>query len=587
MKFRWVVYLVIALATLSVWGHTVRFEFTWDDRQFIEENTSIRSWAQLPAMLTRREGQSSLPEHFCLYRPVRTVAYALLNTAGGGPLPKPWFYHAANIAGHALAAMLLCGASTQLLTKIGGNPPNTARIAGMLLGLAYAVHPAVSEVVCWAKSFDDILAVVFCLAALVQLLAWQEGNERRLWFAVAFFVLAEYSKESAITFPLVALAYFWFLLKLPLVRSVKLSSGFFLAAAVFVVHRHVVLGQTSQTAPISGTYWQSLVDTIPCVFAYVRLALGIPPFTIVYAHLEHGRALTSAPVLLGGLALAGGILGAIVALKSERWRLLGFGLWWALAFFIPVSNVVPMMQFMAERFMYLPLVGVLLTAGVMLLQIQRGRLVVIGACTTLVMWAAVAWDRSWVWSDDLTLFVDTAMNNPRNHVIENNAADAILELPAVTNVIRAKTTPSPKEVQAAISSLAKAHSAFPANGPIANALGVAWVSAGDCDEAIKCFRIAVSALPANAMYARNLGQAMIDGGRLADAERVLRQLRQFHENDVGFLRMFCAVLLTQKGFEEAQPLIFRLKGLDPGNAEYDQWLAEAQSSKKNEAGGRP
>jgi protein O-mannosyl-transferase len=575
---RWLDCLLIAFATLAVWGHTIQFQFAWDDRQFIVENESIRSWEQLPAMLSRRGGQSSLPEHFCLYRPVRTVAYAVLNQIGGGPLPNPKVFHIANVLGHAIAAMLLCGVSGALLMRFGGVSSNSARIAGLLLGLAFAVHPVTSEVVCWAKSFDDILAAIFCLGALAQLLAWKDEHNGRLWVALGLFVLALYSKESAISFALIALAYFWILLRLPFVRSVKLSSGFFVAAAVFVIHRHIVLGQTSQTAPLSGSYWQSLIDTIPCALAYVRLGLGIPPFTIVYnAHLERGRAIFSVEVIAGALVLLAVAAITVLALRSARWRLFGFGLLWALAFFIPVSNIIPMMQFMAERFLYLPLLGLLLAAGILVLQLRQARLAAIGACTAIGLWAAVAWDRSWIWADDLTLFVQTAMNNPRNHVIEDNAAEAILNLESVKRVTQGANAapPSATEVQNALRVLGKARMAFPLNAPLANSMGVSWISAGELGKAIDCFRDAASASPRKVIYCRNLGMALIRGGRLSEAERVLEKLLPLHENDVPLNRMLCSVLLTQKQVKDAIPLVNRLKELDPNSPEYDQWLAKA------------
>jgi hypothetical protein len=373
---RWLDYLILALATLAVWGHSYQFQFAWDDRPFIFDNESIRSWQQLPAMLFRSRcsvittGQVPSISSRCVQSPMHSF-----NQIGGGLTPKPAVYHIANLIGHAIAAMLVCGVSSSLLRRFGETPAHKARIAGLLLGLAFTVHPIASEVVCWAKSFDDILAAIFCLGAVSQLLAWREGRHARLWAALGFFVLAVYSKESAVSFPLVALAYFWVLLRLPLARSVKLSGGFFVAAAAFVVHRHLVLGQTSQTVPISGSYWQSLIDTIPCALTYVRLGFGIPPFTIIYIDIELGASLLSPKVAGGALVLLTVAAATIMTLRSERWKLLGFGLLWAVAFFLPVSNIIPMMQFMAERFLYLPLVGLLLAAGFLLLQLRRDAIV--------------------------------------------------------------------------------------------------------------------------------------------------------------------------------------------------------------------
>jgi hypothetical protein len=584
-KRPWLEYAVIALATLALWGHTAQFQFAWDDRPCIIENQSIRSWKNFPEMLLSRKGQTSLPKSFPLYRPVRTIAYAFLNQVGGGPPPSPGIYHIANIVGHIVAAVLLCGVSIALLQRFGGAPTRTARIAGMLIGVGFAVHPVNSEVVCWAKSLDDILATVFCLGALTQLLAWKEGSHARLWTALGLFVLAVYSKESAISFAVVALAYFWILLRQPFTRSLRLSGGFFVVAIVFVIHRHIVLGQTSQIAPLSGSYWQTLVDTVPCALAYVRLGFGVPPFTIVYTHLERGRALLSTEVIAGGITLFVGATIIILASRSERWRLLGFGLLWAAAFFVPVSNVVPMMQLMAERFMYLPLVGLLLATGLLLVQLPWARLAVVGACAGITLWSVAAWDRSWDWSNDLTLFVQTAMSSPGGRAMENNAVHAILHLDYVKRAAESTDTrpASASDVQRAIQALRKARTAFPQNASLANTMGVLSIAAGDLGKGIECFREAVSAAPADAAFCRNLGITLIQAGRLPEAEHVLRKLLQLHENDVPLLRMLCGTLLSQKRIDEAIPLIDRLKKLDPESPEYDQWVAKAVTKSAEES----
>lgn len=574
--FPWLDRALIVLAALAVWAHTISFEFVWDDLQFIVENQSIRSMENLPAMLSRRDAQSSLPDHFILYRPVRTVAYAVFHLIGGGPEPRAAIYHAANIVGHAFTAMLLGSVAFGLLRRFGGPSAEFARLGALFIGLAFAVHPIVSEVVGWAKSFDDILATVFCLGALAQLIAWRDGERLRLGVAIGLFALAVYSKESAVPFALVPFAYFWLLLREPFGRSVKLGSGFALVAAIFVFHRHLVLGQSSQTAPISGTYAQTLIDTIPSAATYVRLGFGIPPFNIDYAFLERGRSLLSGPVLLGAFVILAFVAVTVLALRSERWRVLGFGLLWAALFFIPVSNVIPTMQFMAERFLYLPLVGLLIAGGFLLIQIRSKKVMVAISCAAIAIWSVVAWDRSWIWHDDLTLFVQTAIEGPRNPVMEGNAAASILSLPTVKKVTQPTQSapPSPAEIESAIRTLTTARKAMPTQPALANALGTCWASVRNLKKAIPCFRDAVGAAPKKVTFCRNLGNALIHAGKLADAKQVLQKLLTVHPNDVPLLRMLCGVVMSQKQYDEAIPLIARLKQVDPTSPDYDLWLKQ-------------
>src|SRR5688500_7274190 len=67
---------------LLFWLRTLSFEFVWDDYYFIEHLESIRSLKNAPAMFTSLEAESSYPQGFALYRPLRTLHYAALYALG-------------------------------------------------------------------------------------------------------------------------------------------------------------------------------------------------------------------------------------------------------------------------------------------------------------------------------------------------------------------------------------------------------------------------------------------------------------------------------------------------------------------------
>src|SRR6185436_5946586 len=96
------------------------------------------------------------PEGFVLFRPLRTLHYAVLFALGGGDAPKPWLFHLANILWHAAASMLLYRVLLLAFEKAQENsaaPDEKARKwIPLVLALAFALHPVTSEVVCWAKS---------------------------------------------------------------------------------------------------------------------------------------------------------------------------------------------------------------------------------------------------------------------------------------------------------------------------------------------------------------------------------------------------------------------------------------------------
>src|ERR1051325_855819 len=84
----WLYRLLICIVTFSLWGHSIGFEFVWDDEPFIRDLQSIRSLKNIPAIFTALEAQSNFPQGFVLFRPLRTLHYALLYAVGQGDLPQ-------------------------------------------------------------------------------------------------------------------------------------------------------------------------------------------------------------------------------------------------------------------------------------------------------------------------------------------------------------------------------------------------------------------------------------------------------------------------------------------------------------------
>src|SRR5512132_1538001 len=110
--------LLIVCAVLFVWGSTVTYDFVWDDQSFITELRSIRSVGNVGQMFYRLDAQSAVPEEFVLFRPLRTLQYALLFQLGGGEPPKAWLFHLNNVVWHTIAALLLFAVARRLLTRL-------------------------------------------------------------------------------------------------------------------------------------------------------------------------------------------------------------------------------------------------------------------------------------------------------------------------------------------------------------------------------------------------------------------------------------------------------------------------------------
>jgi tetratricopeptide (TPR) repeat protein len=518
---------VIALLAALVWGGTVKNDFVWDDHYFIVDNLAIRSLKNIPAMFYSRIAEASHPNDFPNFRPIRNVAYALLFQLGGKATPQPWIFHLANVLGHAVAALLLFATASLLFLPAGQAP---SRWAALLTGAAFAVHPAVSEVVCWAKSLDDILAAIFVLAAARQLLLWH-GEKRRLAAALAFFAVAVYAKESAV--PLAGLVFFLWRAchNLPWKRCALLTAPFLLVAGMYVAHRDLVLGQAAQCAPISGTYAQTLLDTIPALTIYFRLLWGVPPFSIDYTDMHGHLRFFSLSVMTGLLLLLLWAAATWAAWRREEFRPAAVGLLWLAFFLLPVSNLVPMMQYLAERFLYLPLIGWLLALGAVWARAPR-RLASLGLAAALfALWIPLALARQAVWRDEVTLFVRSSLDNPAHKRLRENAVTAIFALPQMhsafglddtTRRLQAAASIPRSQAEAMLPTLRQAHQLLPDEHRITAALGISYGKAGQISNAVPWLELA-------ARQGSNDAQCWIDLGSAYALEHKAAQARQAWE----------------------------------------------------------
>jgi len=537
----WLCCGVIGLFALLVWAQTVSYGFVWDDEILVLRNQSIRSFRNLPAIFSRLDAQSQ--EAAPSFRPVRTAFYALLYALDGKETPQPWIYHLSSVAWHGAAAMLLFLVALLLWERLTGGITTAARTAALLIALGFAANPANSEAVCWIKCLDDLMAGVFVLAAARAVLKWN-GGQRGLWAALGWFLLAAFSKESAAPFAVVVFLLFYGFHKLPWRRSLHLTVPFLLVALFYAGWRQAVIGRASQCPPLSGTYGQTLIDMCPVVTEYARLLWGIPPFCVDYNYMvaEPPYAFLSGRVL-GGLALALLACGLAVWLwRRPRWRLTAFGLAWLGLFLLPVSNLIPMMQYMAERFLYLPMMGFLLALGGAFLNFSRPRLVAFVAAGVVCAWIMGGVHRMGIWQDGLMLFVQTEYEHPGIKRVEQNAVAAIFGLPQMealypdyrkTGSVRMADSVTPEQGEAILRTLEEARRLYPENALLTTDLGFVEAKMGRWPEAVGLLELAVRQKPDSAQYRLNLASIYLTTGQTAKAKEAcaeaLRLKQEFED----------------------------------------------------------
>ena len=105
-------------------------------------------------------------------------------------------------------------------------------------------------------------------------------------------------------------------------------------------------------------------------------------------------------VALAAAALAGITAAAVALRRSHPWIAMGWG--WYVVTLLPVIGIVQVgMQAMADRYMYIPLIGLTIALAWTVPETAATRA---GAVALVAVWAVLTWRQCLVWRDGLTLF---------------------------------------------------------------------------------------------------------------------------------------------------------------------------------------
>ncbi|HWR97283.1 MAG TPA: tetratricopeptide repeat protein [Candidatus Methanoperedens sp.] len=498
--------LLVLAATAATFLPVLDNGFTsGDDEVYLTGNPLVRdlSWQGARKIFTSYVSGNYHPLVFLLH----AVEFKLF-----GLQPRP--YHALSLALHLAAAALVF----ELLLLLGGGLP--AATAGALL---FALHPTRVETVAWVADRKDLLAAVFCLAALVAYLRGVRGDGRRLpWLVFPLFVFALLSKGTAVTLPL-ALLLCDFLFgrldrravreKLPLLA---LSLVFGAVALLARGSYQGILAEGSYRAPeILYLGVHRLAWHYPA-----RFLLPVTGVVPLYPPLGPGMGFDDLRLLawVGLIAVACGA--ALLSLR--RTRKVAFGAGFFLLNLLP-SLPVTVLGFSADRFAYLPAFGLAYLAGEAFQRLWDGRaaprgsaapaarrfaagLALLGLSAAL---ALLSWRQCAVWRDSVTLWTEAVASYPE---APGHAANR-----AWAHYYRGLAHRRHGDTTAALADFTRALELDPGKVEAYNERGIIRTEAGDTALAIADFQRGLEIDAGNPLLNLNLGILHLNAGEPARA----------------------------------------------------------------------
>lgn len=406
----------LALIAATLYLPSLSADFAWDSVMQVRNDNFIHDPRNLPAVLTLRVlGMDVLDFN----RPVQLLSL-MADAAIWGR--HPFGFHLTNLLLHAGVTALLFLFARRLIGPW----------AALAAALVFAAHPLHAEAVAEVSNREDLLAAFFTLAGLNAAAHWG-ATWRGALLAVPCFFLAVAAKESAVVAPvLLALYWGWFRRAesrrawLALLAATALAVGGFLAARFAMAPRESLI--FARKPERLGGSWAGTAKLQPRIWAFYLRQLVWPRDLCA----EYGPWNIRNVTLPVSVAVLAGLIGAQVWL-GRRDRAFAFGattFWLAL---LPVSNLLPIYQPVADRFLYLPLTGMALCAGALA---RRFRFGPVALALLALPLAPLTWRQQQVWRDELSLWQHTIRINPGSIHGYNNLGCALVNAGRLDEALR-------------------------------------------------------------------------------------------------------------------------------------------------------
>jgi len=523
---------------------------TYDDGKYIYDNPQITaeiSWQSL--------GQAFTKPHFFMWHPLTTISHMLdCQFFGLNPLG----HHFVSLLLHITNALLLFWILKNITDSTPDNnirgqassPQAGTTWASALVAAVFALHPIQVESVAWASERKTVLSGLFWLLTMATYIRYaRQPRLGRYLVVLLVFGLCIMTKPVVVTLPLALLLLdYWPLLRFatkggPLERIGKqktddrerktkgafqkvsvvrlivekiplLAISAFLGVMTYVSQKQGGIVPTLENMPLDYRVANMFLSYI----RYIGKMLWPSGLAVCYPYPR--AVLSNAPVVMCAMLFI--VLTILSIYTGRRKKYVAVGWLWYVGTLVPVIGLVQSgAQAMANRYMYIPMLGLLIIIGwaVKDFIVNRPRIrIAATAMGVIVLLSLLILTRMQVrhWQNTLTLFEYTLNVTEDNPVMENS-------------------------------------------------YGVALFNEGRTEEAERHLRNAVQISPVFADARNNLAKVYLKQGKLNEAIEHLNELISRNEGTAEVYYNLAAALEMQKKYEDAIKYYAKSLELDPGD----------------------
>ena len=496
--------VLVAAATAAAYWRVGGCDFVnFDDPVYVTENPHV-----LTGVTVEGAKWAFATTHGANWFPVTWLSHMLDCQLYG---VEPGGHHITNVILHVANALLLL----VLLYAMTGEPLKCGFVAAL-----FALHPLHVESVAWVSERKDVLSTLLGLLAICAYVRYASRPAIR-WYVptLLLFALSLMAKPMLVTLPFVLLLLdVWPLRRFSVFTPRRSAGGRSRASQAFGLLAEkapfVLLSVASSGVTLFAQQQGAVVNTNPVAFrvanaliaygAYIwktlwpcRLAVFYPlPESLSVWHA------TGSGALLAGVTF-------FAARTRRRLPFLAVGWLWFLGALFPVIGVVQVgKQAMADRYTYVPHIGlfIMVAWGVPLLVRERryGRLVLTGAALTVTgLLAAATYGQVGHWRDSVTLFRHALEVTDRNYLAHNSLGNALKKR---------------GDMEGAASHYREALRICPGHASARNNLGAVLAQQGDVTDALASYASALRLRTNHAAMYYNVADALL---RLGDPRSAL------------------------------------------------------------------
>jgi len=500
-SFKQIFFIVFLITLISaIYWQVINHDFiNLDDAAYVTDNDLVKKGITAKGIL-----EAFTTTQACNWHPLTWISHMFDSELFG---MNPGMHHLINLIFHTINVLFLF----LILQQMTGTMWKSAAVATL-----FAIHPLHVESVAWVAERKDLLSTFFWMLTMAGYLWYVRQKSYKAYFIMFFcYILGLLSKPMLVTLPFALLLLdFWPLKRWEILREETTSKKYWTGLTKLIIEK-IPLFLLSLISCLITLYTQrgaiksldlTLITRISnAVNSYViYLVKTIWPFdlTVFYPFypINPIHAVLCAAILC--------LISLSVLITIKRLPYLFVGWFWYLGTLIPVIGLVQIGgQAMADRYTYIPLIGIFIMAVWGLADLigrwHWGRTILwILSAIVLILLSARTYDQIGFWKNSETLCRHALAINPDNYVAHGDLAIALKKK---------------GDLNGAVKHYKEVIRLNPQNCVAHNNLGTLLAQIGKIDEGIQHFREALKVNPHLADTYYNFGIVYYQTGKYKEA----------------------------------------------------------------------